>query len=311
MGYKTDPNSNYPYIGRFAPSPTGPLHYGSLVAAVASYLQAKQNNGKWLVRIEDIDPPRKVKGASNDILKLLDYYHFEWQSEPLTQSSRFAEYLRHLNKLINEKLVYACACSRKQLEANSKPSKLGAYYPGTCRKKGLNTHDKKFNLRVKVPNKNIQFVDKNFGFKKTNLYESIGDFIIYRKSDLPSYALAVSVDDAFQKITEVVRGHDLLAFTPLQIYLCKLLGFHIPNFLHIPIVVDKHGNKLSKQTGAKALPISNCSYFLTQALTNLGQELPINLEKEDIKYVWQWAIENWDVKKIPNTQSIPSNCIRI
>lgn len=305
MGTNSDKNTKiFSYIGRFAPSPTGPLHYGSLVAAVASFLQAKQNNGQWLVRIEDIDPPREVKGATDNILKTLEAYQFEWHSEPLAQSGRFDAYIQNLNKLIENNLVYACTCSRKQIATSAKPSILGNYYPGICRTKNLDIHGDNHNLRLKVTNNVIHFVDKNFGAIKTNLLESIGDFIVYRKSDLPSYALAVSVDDAFQSITEVVRGHDLLAFTPIQIYLCKLLNYPIPNFLHIPIIVNNSGNKLSKQTGATALSNTNNSLFLSKALVDLGQIIPKDLAKEKIEDIWKWALENWDVKKIPKSKFI-------
>ncbi len=218
------------YVGRFAPSPTGPLHYGSLVAATASYLQAKHHQGQWLVRIEDIDPPREMKGAAADILNSLECYQFEWDQEPLYQSTRFENYRSVLETLVEQQQIYACSCSRKELAENIQKSDLGKRYPGTCANKQLNIADTNFNLRLRVTNNEISFQDTHFGKQTHYLGNEIGDVVIYRKSNLPSYSLAVTVDDAMQKITEVVRGIDLLAFTPLQIYLCQLLQLPHPVF---------------------------------------------------------------------------------
>ena len=300
-------SSKQSYIGRFAPSPTGPLHYGSLVAAVASYLQARKNNGKWLVRIEDIDPLREIRGATTDILNTLEAFQFEWRSKPLYQSTRFDSYHSQLNKLINKDLIYACSCTRKQIGADSEPSKLGQRYKGTCQNKALDVFNQNYNIRIRVGDTNIHFVDNHFGEQNINLLKTVGDFIVYRKNNLPSYAFAVSVDDAYQNITEVVRGKDLLPFTPLQIYICRQLDFQIPGFLHIPIITNKQGFKLSKQTGASALSIQQSSLLLAQALTDLGQDTPMNLRKEKIENIWQWAFENWQKDKIPNATNIASS----
>ena len=296
--------SNQTYIGRFAPSPTGPLHYGSLLAAIASYLQAKQNNGQWLVRIEDIDPPREAEGAADDILRTLELYQFEWDHAPLYQSSRYNIYREWIRILKEKALVYTCSCSRKQIEEKAQESILGKRYPGSCRAKHLNLYNTNYNLRLRTPNEKIRFTDAVFGEQIQNLHRDIGDFIIYRKHDLPTYALAVTIDDAYQGITEVVRGYDLLAFTPLQIYLCKILEYPIPHFLHIPIILDKQGFKLSKQSGARALPINNCSDVLVQAFRDLGQDIPNKLAGENLDTIWPWAIKHWNAEKIPRTQSL-------
>lgn len=293
------------YIGRFAPSPTGPLHYGSLIAAVASYLQAKNNNGHWLLRIEDIDPPREVKGAADEIIRTLERYKFEWDQQPLFQSTQYEIYREKIEILKQQQLIYACSCSRKQINEKARDSILGKRYPGTCKTKRLELHNSDFRLRLHTTNSKIHFRDAAFGDQECVINNDIGDFIIYRKHDLPAYALAVTIDDAYQEITEVVRGYDLLAFTPLQIYLCQLLNFPVPTFLHVPLIVDKYGEKLSKQTLAKELPLDNRNHTLVQALNDLGQDVPENLVKERINTIWQWAIDNWDITKIPASHCLP------
>lgn len=298
-----------PYVGRFAPSPSGPLHYGSLVAATASYLQAKHQQGLWLVRIEDIDPPREVSGASADILNTLEQFQFEWDQPPLYQSTRINAYQSALSNLIEKKQAYACSCSRKELANNIQKSELGKRYTGTCADKQLELDEHIFNLRLRTEDINISFEDIHFATVTHNLFKEIGDIIIYRKNDLPSYSLAVSVDDAFQGITEVVRGYDLLAFTPIQIYICQQLQLPIPQFLHVPIIVNRDGQKLSKQTGAEAVDKNNCAATLSRALGDLGQDVPKEfkhgkLTHADLAPLWSWAIAQWDVDKIPNSKQI-------
>ncbi|MBT8113455.1 MAG: tRNA glutamyl-Q(34) synthetase GluQRS [Gammaproteobacteria bacterium] len=292
------------YVGRFAPSPSGLLHYGSLVTATASYLQAKHNDGQWLLRIEDIDPPREISGATDDILFTLERFEFEWDQAPLYQSTRLEQYRSVINNLVRLDQVYACSCSRKDLANDIQKSELGKRYPGTCANKKLDTTDASFNLRLRTENKNITFQDATYGEIAHNLFKEIGDIIVYRKFDIPSYALAVTVDDAYQGITEVVRGFDLLAFTPVQIYLSQQIQLPIPRFLHIPIIVNERGQKLSKQTGAAAVAIRNRSTVLIQALNDLGQLVPKKLESEPIKQIWSWAIKHWNVDNIPKTKQI-------
>ena len=297
------------YVGRFAPSPSGPLHYGSLVAATASYLQAKFNNGQWLLRIEDIDPPREVSGAADEILKTLEYFQFEWDQAPLYQSTRHEQYRSAANGLIQQNQAYACSCSRKNLVDNIQKSELGKHYSGTCANKQLDTNDINLNLRLHTENKDINFQDTTYGEISSNLFKQIGDIIIYRKFNLPSYAVAVTVDDAYQGVTEVVRGYDLLAFTPVQIYLCQLLQLPIPKFLHVPIIVNQQGQKLSKQTGAEAVSKQNCGGTLIQALNDLGQLVPKDLEidpsgKDELGQIWSWAIKHWNVDNIPKIKQV-------
>lgn len=292
------------YVGRFAPSPTGPLHYGSLVTATASYLQAKHNNGQWLIRIEDIDPPREISGAANNILKTLENFQFEWDQAPLYQSKHIQYYHKVLEKLIQQNHVYACSCSRKNLAENIQKSELGKHYPGTCSNKKLNLNDANFNLRLRITNENVTFHDANYGRLSHNLFKEIGDIIIYRKFGLPSYALAVTIDDAFQEVTEVVRGYDLLAFTPIQIYLCQLLELPTPKFLHVPIIVNQQEQKLSKQTGAKAIAENNREAVIVKILQDLGQAVPNEIKKTSLSQIWQWAIQHWKVDNIPKTKYI-------
>ncbi len=293
------------YVGRFAPSPTGPLHYGSLVAATASYLQARHNHGKWFVRVEDIDPPREIQGAAENILSTLKFYQFKWDQEPLFQSSRFKDYRFTLDRLIQLQHVYACSCTRKDLEHIPQKTDLGKRYPGICANKELPLTDTNLNLRLRVDEKVVSYNDLHYGLQTHNLQNEIGDIVIYRKFNLPSYSLAVSVDDAMQGITEIVRGIDLMPFAPVQIYLCKLLGFRVPNFLHVPVIINQQGQKLSKQTKASAITKDDCVEILVQALHDLGQETPKDIAKKSLSHLWSWAIENWDVEKIPKVKKIP------
>ena len=292
------------YVGRFAPSPSGPLHYGSLVAATASYLQAKHNYGTWLLRIEDIDPPREISGAADNILKTLEYFQFEWDQTPLYQSTRLQSYHTALTKLIQRHQVYACSCSRKDLVDNIQKSELGKRYPGTCANKQLNLDVAKLNMRLRVANETIIFDDAIYGDFSQNLFKEIGDIIIYRKFDIPSYALAVTVDDSYQGITEVVRGYDLLAFTPVQIYLCQQLDLPTPKFLHIPIIVNQQGQKLSKQTGAEAIAKKNREATLVKVLQDLGQVLPEEIKNDSLSQIWCWAIKHWSIDNIPKIKQI-------
>lgn len=297
------------YVGRFAPTPSGPLHYGSLVAATASYLQAKHNQGKWLLRIEDIDPPREVAGAANTIIKTLEHFKFEWDETPLYQSTRHEQYRTQLKILLKHDKAYACSCSRKDLIDDIQKSVLGKRYPGTCSNKKLDSGNPDFNLRMRVENKILSFRDNHYGLQQHNLYKEIGDIIIHRKFDLPNYALAVTVDDAYQEITEVVRGYDLLAFTPIQIYLCQLLDFAIPSFMHVPIIVNSQQQKLSKQTGAEAVSLHQRCKTLLNILNDLGQGISNQLEMDmlsnnELSEIWNWAIEHWNANKIPKTEHI-------
>ncbi|MFM9835679.1 MAG: tRNA glutamyl-Q(34) synthetase GluQRS, partial [Methylophilaceae bacterium] len=241
-------SSSNQYIGRFAPSPTGPLHFGSLVAALASFLEAKVNKGKWLLRMEDLDKPREVKGAAADILCTLEAFGFAWDGEVIYQSNRTDAYQEALNVLQQKNLVYQCTCSRKEIADSALTSGLeGKVYPKTCL-----THTPRPNihaaLRAVTPNQMFRFKDKIQGHINQNLATEIGDFVLKRADRLFAYQLAVVVDDFYQGVTHIVRGSDLLDSTPRQIYLQQLLNFSTPAYAHVPIALNANGEKLSKQT---------------------------------------------------------------
>lgn len=265
------------YRGRFAPSPTGDLHFGSLVAAVASYLDARAAGGEWLVRIEDVDQPRTVPGAADRILHCLAAYGMNWDGEVLYQSRRGDAYAAALESLGD--LVYPCACTRSEL-GNIE------YYPGTCRQ-GLPSGRPPRSRRVRVPDREIDWQDRRLGPQRENLAESIGDFVLRRADGLWAYQLAVVVDDAAQGITDVVRGEDLLTSTARQIYLQELLHLPRPRYLHVPLVLDSDGQKLSKQTKALPVPPSGSPEVLAEALRFLGRPVPKDLR--EISPIWQWA----------------------
>ncbi len=288
------------YIGRFAPSPTGPVHFGTLVAAVGSYLQAKNNNGQWLLRMEDVDTTRKVEGADSGILRTLEAFGFEWDGPVIYQSTRTGQYEQALNQLIDQALVFPCLCSRKQLLASG--SKV---YPGTCRNRRLpekNEHA----LRLAGQDINIRFDDRVMGQQSQNIRQQCGDFIIKRRDGLFAYQLAVVVDDALQGITEVVRGSDLLDSTARQIYLQQLLGYPTPDYCHLPLAVDATGNKISKSEGANRVDTKNRESLLLQALQFLGQQPPAELATGKIADIWSWAIAHWQADHIPATTVKPA-----
>lgn len=289
-----------PYVGRFAPSPTGPLHFGSLVTAVASYLQAKAHNGRWLLRIEDIDPPREQPGASEIIITALSRYGFEWYGDFTHQSSSRAAHEAALLQLTDRDLAYPCGCSRRDL-AEFKRGPLGAIYPGTCRK-GCDA--RKTAIRLRTNNEPVEFDDGLQGRQSQLLESESGDFIIRRRDGLIAYHLAVVVDDALQEVTEVVRGIDLLDSTPRQIWLQSQLGYATPSYIHIPVITNPDGNKLSKLTGATGIPLHDIENTLTGALAVLAQEPPPDLAQFRLQEIWSWAIENWQIENLAHQQAI-------
>ena len=297
------PKTYQRYIGRFAPSPTGPLHYGSLVTAVASYLQAKSNNGDWLVRIENIDPPREQPGAISSIMQTLYDYGFHVDQKPIFQNRQFDTYKYHAFRLAELNYAYACECSRKDLAAHPSQGSMGVIYPGTCAHKNLPLLPE-YNIRVSAQNTKISFSDGVFGQQSSNLNKDSGDYIILRRDRLPSYILAASIDDARENYTEVVRGHDLLAITPRQIHLSKLLGQTPPAFMHIPIITNDQGEKLSKQTHAPALNKYHARTMLYNTLLDLGQDPPNYLKWQSLQSIWSWAILNWQPEFIPAIPAI-------
>ena len=292
------------YIGRFAPSPTGPLHMGSLVTAVASYCQAKSKQGKWLLRIEDLDPPREIEGASNDIIMTLEACGFEWDGEIIYQSQRSNYYEQVLDQLKELELSYPCGCSRADITASGQQTSLGVRYPGTCRE-GLPKGKSPRSIRMKTSTEKITFVDKMQGEINLDPEQDTGDFVIKRADGEYAYQLAVVVDDALQNITEIVRGSDLLNLTTRQIYLQRALNYTTPSYAHVPVLVNQLGDKLSKQNLAKAIDKSNLPASLYQALCYLNQAPPKDLIHAEINEIWEWATMNWQITNVIKQLSIP------
>lgn len=280
-----------PYIGRFAPTPSGFLHFGSLVAALASYLDARSAGGQWLLRMEDLDPPREIPGAQDEILRSLEAYGFEWDGPVIRQSERHAAYAQVVERLLAQGLAYACTCSRKQLEA------YGGIYPGTCRN-ALHSTDNAA-IRIRVPELTYHFADRVQGEFRQQLGREVGDFVIRRRDGLFAYQLAVVLDDAWQGVTDVVRGADLLDSTPRQLYLQELLGLPQPRYLHVPLIVQADGNKLSKSYRSPALPADQAAAQLCKALRALGQQPPTELSSTTPEAVLAWGIAHWRAENIP------------
>lgn len=291
------------YRGRFAPSPTGPLHFGSLVAAVASFLQARASGGEWHVRIEDIDPPREVPGAARQILRALEGLGLRWDGGVLFQSTRRRAYEDALRRLRAAGALYGCACSRREIADSSIAGVDGPVYPGTCRR-GLAPGRQERALRVRTAAGVVGFDDRWQGRIRCTLEREIGDFVVRRADGLIAYQLAVVVDDACQGITEVVRGADLLWSTPRQLWLQRLLGLPRPAYAHVPVAVDAAGAKLAKQSGAPAIAGAAAVPLLCRALRFLGQEAPPELEHGGLDDFWRFAIGHWDPARVPRRRTL-------
>lgn len=292
-----------PYIGRFAPSPSGPLHMGSLVAAMASYLDAKVHHGTWLLRIEDLDVDRNVEGADRAILGSLQRCGMHWDGEATWQSQRLPLYQAALTRLQEAGLVYACGCSRKEihdsvLQAGAPNGAKGgaAVYPGTCRH-GLAPGKTARALRLRVPqgaDAAYGFIDRWHGPQQQDLAAEVGDFIVRRGDGCWAYQLAVVVDDGAQGVTQVVRGADLLDSTPRQLYLQEALGLSHPGYLHVPVVNNDIGEKLSKQTGALAFDTGTpAGELLASALQPAARFLGLDVRADNTQAFWQQAIPAW------------------
>jgi len=288
------------YIGRFAPSPTGPLHFGSLVAAVASYLQARAHNGLWLLRIEDIDPPREQAGATDLILKALHAYGFEWNGDVIYQSRSASAHEAALQTLLDCDLAYRCGCSRKDL-AEVARGPLGTIYPGTCRN-GSDAAETA--IRLLTNDEPIEYVDGLQGAQSQRLESESGDFIIKRRDGLIAYQLAVVVDDELEGITEIVRGIDIIDSTARQIWLQRLLGYRTPQYTHIPVITHPDGDKLSKLTGAQGIPFKGVRSVLVAALDALRQEPPDDLVDSSVPDIWQWATHHWKIERLQRVGAI-------
>ena len=291
------------YVGRFAPSPTGPLHFGSLLAAVASYLQARANNGRWLLRIENIDPPRADPEAIPLILEALEAFGFEWDG-PVTYQSQFAD--RHyalVEQLLKQGQAYPCTCSRRTL-ASARRGPLGIVYPGTCRSGCL---DGESAIRIRTNNDAVCFTDGLQGRQCQRLESETGDFVIRRRDGLLAYHLAVAVDDVDQGITEVVRGIDLMDSTPRQIFIQRSLGMRSPAYMHIPVATGKNGQKLSKSYGAAPVKTDPEANRLYAALQALRQDPPDVLKSAATPEIWNWAFNEWDIGPLRALTEVPAD----
>ncbi len=305
------------YRGRFAPSPTGPLHFGSLVAAVGSYLDAKHHHGIWLVRMEDLDTPRCVPGAAEDILRTLEVFGLLSDEPVLYQSQRTAAYEEALRKLQTEGAVYPCCCTRKEIADSALYGVEGLVYPGTCRDgipagregRAWRVHTDLSPSPFSLPSSPIEFDDTLQGRITQNLEREIGDFVVKRADGLFAYQLAVVVDDAYQGITHIVRGADLLASTARQIYLQHLLGLDTPAYMHLPVAVNAAGEKLSKQTLAAPVNTAQPVATLLRVLDFLRQQPPAALADSDVGGVLAWAVQHWDAAKLRGIQTLPAPVI--
>lgn len=291
--------------GRFAPSPTGPLHFGSLVAAVGSFLEVRKNDGEWLLRIEDLDRPRCREDAANDILRTLEAFGFEWHGEVIWQSRRSAAYRDALERLRAAGRVFACACSRRELADSALAPNGAPVYPGTCRS-GLPPGKPPRAHRLRINEERIVFDDAIQGFVAQDLADAVGDFLLLRADGIFAYQLAVVADDGEQGVTQIVRGADLLDSTPRQVLLQRLLGWPMPAYAHLPVAIDASGEKLSKQTRAAPLDAAKPIPALLCALRFLGQEPPAELAEASLPEFWRWAAAHWQLARVPRQRSLPA-----
>ena len=291
------------YRGRFAPSPTGPLHFGSLVAAAASYLEARSRGGAWLVRMEDLDPPREQPGAADEILHTLEACGMHWDETVMYQSRRHDDYRDALQRLREQGLVYACACTRKEIADSGLMPDGALIYPGTCRN-GLAPGKVARAVRVRAASAVIEYEDAVQGTVRQDLAAEVGDFVLLRADGHFAYQLAVVIDDAEQGITDVVRGADLLDSTPRQIHLQQLLGLRALRYMHLPVATNAAGEKLSKQTLATPVDARNPAPALLRVVKFLGQKPPQQLSGAATGDVWNWALSNWDAGRIPRRRAL-------
>lgn len=295
-----------PYRGRFAPSPTGPLHFGSLVAAVGSFLEARAQDGTWLLRIEDLDRPRCVPGAEDDIRRTLDALGLHADGEVLRQSERDEVYAAALAELDGLGVLYGCACTRREIADSALAGIDGPVYPGNCRDR-LPPGRSARAWRVRCDGANITFEDRIQGRISHNLEREVGDFVLKRADGLYAYQLAVVVDDAAQGITDVVRGADLLDSTTRQILLQRLLGISTPVYAHLPVAVNAQGEKLSKQTLATAVDVREPVPLLNRVLEFLGQSPVADCAADDLDTFWYEAIAGWRLDRVPRKRTLPTD----
>lgn len=291
-----------PYVGRFAPSPTGALHFGSLIAATASFLDARHHGGRWLLRIEDVDAQRNVPGAAEGIINALRRLGFIWDGEIVWQSHRVAHYADALDQLRQQGDVYPCCCSRREMADSALARDGSRIYPGTCRN-GLPAGRAARAWRVRAQG-TVAFVDRVQGPQADDLETAFGDFVVLRADGQFAYQLAVVIDDADAGVTHVVRGADLLDSTGRQIHLQRRLGLATPCYLHVPVVVNAAGEKLSKQTLATAIDAYPPAQLLLAALRFLGQNPPDMLTNAQPATILDWAVAHWSVSSIPPVRQV-------
>ncbi|SJM89722.1 Glutamyl-Q tRNA(Asp) synthetase [Crenothrix polyspora] len=293
-----------PYIGRFAPSPTGSLHLGSLYTALASFLDAKAQQGLWLLRIDDLDTPRNAAGSVDSILKTLDALALQWDSSVYFQSDNLDVYHDVLAILQRDKRIYPCTCSRKTIAANlTENASIDVVYPNTCRNNRFPC-SAPHALRIKTDGRVISFDDRLQGVVSHHLATQHGDFILKRKDHIIAYQFAVVIDDDRQGVNHVVRGMDLLDSTPKQIYVQQVLGLNTPNYLHVPIITDDKGFKLSKQTGAQSVELKTPTQVIFKLLDLLKQHPPAELYNAPTTELINWAIAHWDPSVLKNSRAI-------
>jgi glutamyl-Q tRNA(Asp) synthetase len=297
-----DTRSEAAYRGRFAPSPTGPLHLGSLYTALAGFLQARAHQGLWHLRIDDIDPYRTVRGSADRIMYALDALGLHWDGPVVYQSRRLEDYRAALSRLQSEGWVYPCTCSRKELASVS--GEAAGIYPGFCRRETGPHPESHAALRIVTEGARITFYDKLQGPIEQNLERDVGDFTLFRRDQVYAYHLATVLDDAEQGISEVLRGLDLLDSTPRQIFLQEALGLPAKDYAHVPILVDSHGQKLSKQNLAPEAETRNPGRLLFHLLEWLNQQPPAELEAAKAEEILTWAIGHWDLSRLKGLDRI-------
>lgn len=284
------------YRGRFAPTPSGPLHFGSIVAAAGSWLEARTRAGEWQLRIDDLDPPRVAPGAAEDILRCLEAFALHWDGAPVYQSTRGEAYRAAFEQLQRSGLVYPCACSRRQIAQRAVMGTDGPVYPGTCRN-GMPPGAAVRTWRLRTAGAQVEFVDRVLGRQQRDLERASGDFVLLRADGVWSFQLASAVDDAEMAMTDIVRGADLLESSARQILVLEALGHPVPTYAHLPVVVDAAGEKLSKQTLAPAADAARAGELLADALRFLGQEIPAS-SHADVRAVLDWALAHWDLSRV-------------
>jgi glutamyl-Q tRNA(Asp) synthetase len=289
------------YVGRFAPSPTGRLHIGSLTTAVASFLHARQHAGEWFVRIENIDPPREMPGAADAILRTLESFELGWDRPIQYQNERLAVFRQTAESLARAGLAFRCSCTRRDLRSGNKTGSLR--YPGTCRTR--RNRDRATAVRVRVEPGQQAFTDELQGIQTLDLSAAIGDYVILRRDGLPAYHLAVVLDDADQGVTNVVRGIDLLEPTFAHRHLQSTLGLPSPAYCHLPVIVNAAGQKLSKQTHARPVDELDKSAVAARVLTYLGAAPPHELVGAAPGELWQWAVEHWTPAALRGRTALP------